>query len=168
MCYVSSISLVLAILLLAACGGGSPSGNGMSGEVTVAGSTTVQPLAEVLGEAFTASYPGVRITVQGGGSSVGVKSAGEGTVDVGMASRAIKDSELQEFPDLQVYRIARDGIAVVTHQDVPVDNLTIDQVREIFDGQISNWSEVGGPDTPIVVVSREEGSGTRAAFERRW
>jgi phosphate transport system substrate-binding protein len=163
--YMLSISLLAAVLLLVACGGGAPSGIGMSGEITVAGSTTVQPLAEVLGEAFTASHPDVRITVQGGGSSVGVKSAGEGTVDVGMASRAIQDSELQEFPDLRVYTIARDGIAVVTHLDVPVDNLTTDQVREIFDGQITNWSEVGGPNTSIVVVSREEGSGTRAAFE---
>jgi phosphate transport system substrate-binding protein len=163
--YMLSISLLAAVLLLVACGGGASSGIRMSGEITVAGSTTVQPLAEVLGEAFTASHPDVRITVQGGGSSVGVKSAGEGTVDVGMASRAIQDSELQEFPDLRVYTIARDGIAVVTHLDVPVDNLTTDQVREIFDGQITNWSEVGGPNTSIVVVSREEGSGTRAAFE---
>ncbi len=112
-----------------------------------------------------ASHPQVRVTVQGGGSSVGVKSAGEGTVDVGMASRPIKDSELQEFPDLQIFTIARDGIAIVTNPDVPVDELTKDQVREIFAGDITNWSEVGGPDVPIVVISREEGSGTRDAFE---
>lgn len=164
--YILSVSLLLAVSLLAACaGGGAPSAGELSGEITVAGSTTVQPLAEVLGEAFMASHPQVRVTVQGGGSSVGVKSAGEGTVDVGMASRAIKDSELQEFPDLQIFTIARDGIAIVTNPDVPVDELTKDQVREIFAGDITNWSEVGGPDAPIVVVSREEGSGTRGAFE---
>jgi phosphate transport system substrate-binding protein len=163
--YLLTASLLVATLLVAACGGSTPTGNGMSGEITAAGSTTVQPLAEVLGEAFTASHPDVRVTVQGGGSSVGVKSAGEGTVDVGMASRAVKDSELQEFAGLQIYTIARDGIAIVTYLDVPVDDLTKDQVREIFAGQITNWSEVGGPDAPIVVVSREEGSGTRGAFE---
>ncbi len=137
----------------------------LSGEITEAGSTTVQPLAEKLAEAFSAQHPKVEITVQGGGSSVGVKSAGEGTVDVGAASREVKESELQEFPDLVIHTIARDGIAIVAHPDVPVDGLTKEQVKGIFAGEITNWSEVGGPDKPIVVVSREEGSGTRAAFE---
>jgi len=140
-------------------------GTGLSGQITEAGSTTVQPLAEKLAEAFSAQHPEVEITVQGGGSSVGVKSAAEGTVDVGAASREIKDSEMQEFPDLVVHTIARDGIAIVAHPDVAVDGLTKDEVKDIFAGEITNWSEVGGPDKPIVVVSREEGSGTRAAFE---
>ena len=137
----------------------------LSGQITEAGSTTVQPLAEKLAEAFSAKHPQVEITVQGGGSSVGVKSAGEGTVDVGAASRQVKESELQEFPDLVVHTIARDGIAIVAHPDAPLDGLTTEQVKGIFAGEITNWSEVGGPDKPIVVVSREEGSGTRAAFE---
>lgn len=137
----------------------------LSGSISVAGSTTVQPLAEKLAEAFNAQHPDVQIDVQGGGSSVGVKSAGQGTVDVGMASREIKQSELDEYPDLKVFTIARDGIAIVTHPDVPVDGLTREQVKGIFAGDITNWSEVGGPDKPIVVVAREEGSGTRAAFE---
>ena len=140
-------------------------GIGLSGEITEAGSTTVQPLAEKLAEAFSAQHPEVEITVQGGGSSVGVKSAGEGTVDVGAASREVKESELQEFPDLVIHTIARDGIAIVAHPDVLLNGLTTEQVRDIFAGEITNWSAVGGPDKPIVVVSREEGSGTRAAFE---
>ena len=133
--------------------------------ITLAGSTTVQPLAEKLAEAFTAKNPSAEVTVQGGGSSVGVKSVGQGTVDIGNASRDVKDSEKQDYPDVQVFTIARDGIAVVTHPDVPVSGLSKDQVRDIFAGEITNWSEVGGPDKPIVVISREEGSGTRAAFE---
>ena len=136
-----------------------------AGEISVAGSTTVQPLAEKLAEAFTAANPDVRIDVQGGGSSVGVKSAGENQVDIGAASREVKDSELSEFPNLNVFTIARDGIAIVVHPDVAVDGLAKDEVRDIFAGEVANWSEVGGPDKAIVVVSREEGSGTRGAFE---
>jgi len=137
----------------------------LSGKITVAGSTTVQPLAEKLAEAFSAKHPKVQITVQGGGSSVGVKSAGQGTVDVGAASREVKDSEKRKFPDLKVYTIARDGIAIVVHPDVSLDGLTKEQVKSIFAGEITNWKDFGGSDRPIVVVSREEGSGTRAAFE---
>jgi phosphate transport system substrate-binding protein len=137
----------------------------MGGAIGLAGSTTVQPVAEKLGTAFKAANPDVQIDVQGGGSSVGVKSAGEGTVDIGMASREVKDSEIDEFPSLVIHTIARDGIAIVVHPGVAVDGLTVDQVRNIFSGAITNWSEVGGPDKAIVVVSREEGSGTRAAFE---
>ena len=142
-----------------------PEPEGEMAKISVAGSTTVQPLAELFSEAFTAQNPNVEIDVQGGGSSVGVKSAGEGTADVGMASRKIKDSELEEFPNLAIHTVARDGIAVAVHPDVEVDGLTLDEARAIFAGEITNWSEVGGPDTPITVVSREEGSGTRGAFE---
>ena len=134
-------------------------------QISVAGSTTIQPIAEKCAEAFKSVRPDVQIDVQGGGSSVGVKSAGEGTVDVGMASREIKDSELDEFPELNIFVIAQDGIAIAVNPGVAVDGLTKDQVQEIFAGTITNWSEVGGPDKPIVVVSREEGSGTRGAFE---
>jgi len=143
----------------------TPAEAGLSGKIVEAGSTTVQPLAEKLAEAFSAKYPQVQITVQGGGSSVGVKSAGQGTVDVGAASREVKDSEREKYPDLVVHTIARDGIAIVAHPDVPLEGLTKEQVKNIFAGEITNWSDVGGPDKPIVVVSREEGSGTRAAFE---
>jgi phosphate transport system substrate-binding protein len=165
------MTLIALSLLLAACGPtGNPSAaptsaSTLSGTITVAGSTTVQPLAEELAEAFMAANPGVKIQVQGGGSSVGVKSAGQGTVDIGTASREIKDTELAEFPDLKIYTIAIDGIAIVTHPEVNVSDLTVEQVRDIFSGKITNWKEVGGPDRPIVVVSREEGSGTRGAFE---
>jgi len=137
----------------------------LSGQIQLAGSTTVQPLAEVLAEAFMAENPDVTIEVQGGGSSVGVTSAGEGTVAIGNASRNVKESEFEEFPDLQVYTIAYDGIAIVTNPDLELPSLSIDQVKAIFAGEITNYSEVGGADAEIIVVSREEGSGTRAAFE---
>lgn len=138
---------------------------GLSGQIQIAGSTTVQPLAEVLGEAFMAENPDVTIEIQGGGSSVGVTSAGEGTVDIGNASRNVKESEFEEFPELIVHTIAYDGIAIVTNPDLELPSLSIEQVKAIFAGEITNYSEVGGPEAEIVVVSREEGSGTRAAFE---
>jgi phosphate transport system substrate-binding protein len=134
-------------------------------KLSLAGSTTVQPLAEVLGEAYMAMNPNVVIEVQGGGSSVGVTSAGEDTVDIGMASREIKSSEFDTFPALQVFTIARDGIAIVTNPGTELPSLSVEQVRNIFAGEITDFSEVGGPNAPITVVSREEGSGTRAAFE---
>jgi phosphate transport system substrate-binding protein len=143
----------------------APASSGLSGQLQLAGSTTVQPLAEKLAEAFMKLNPDLTIEVQGGGSSVGVTSAGEGTVDIGMASREIKSSETDQFPNLQIFTIAFDGIAIVTNPGVELSSLTIEQVRSIFSGEITNFSEVGGPDAPITVVSREEGSGTRAAFE---
>ena len=137
----------------------------LSGELNVVGSTTVQPVAEVLAEAFEVLEPDVIIFVQGGGSSVGVRSTVDGSADIGMASREIKLSELQENPELRVHTIARDGIAIVTEPGVTVDNLSKEQIRDIFAGEITNWNEVGGENLVITVVAREEGSGTRAAFE---
>ncbi|HAF61832.1 MAG TPA: phosphate-binding protein [Anaerolineaceae bacterium] len=143
----------------------APVEEALSGQLQLAGSTTVQPLAEVLAESFMDANPDVVVEIQGGGSSVGVTSAGEGTVDIGNASRGIKDSEFETFPNLTVYTIAFDGIAIVTNPELDIPTLSLEQVRGIFSGEITNFSEVGGPDAEIVIVSREEGSGTRAAFE---
>jgi len=174
------IAMVAGLVFAAGCGeseepareGGETAGGGqqtqeevLTGELNVQGSTTVQPLAERLAEGFEALHGEVRINVGGGGSSVGVKSAGDGSADIGMASRVVKESEFEEYPDIVVHTIARDGIAVVGHADVTVDDMSVEQIRGIFAGEITNWSEVGGRDAEIVVVSREEGSGTRAAFE---
>lgn len=164
-----------AMALFSACGEGgeTPAADGSNGdsgqnetiEISVVGSTTVQPLAELLSEAFEAVAPNVIVTVSGGGSSVGVKSASEQSADIGMASREIKESEIAECPELVIHTIARDGIAVVTSMDVDVESITLDQARAIFAGEITDWAEVGGAAGLITIVSREEGSGTRAAFE---
>jgi phosphate transport system substrate-binding protein len=141
----------------------NPSNPGeLSGEITEAGSTTVQPVAEKLAFAFMSMHPKVNIVIQGGGSSTGVKSAAEGTVDIGAASRELKSNEVGTVVE---HVLARDGIAIVAHPSQTVSNLTKDQVRQIFAGEITNWSEVGGGNENINVVSREEGSGTRGAFE---
>lgn len=129
--------------------------------ITAAGSTSVQPIMEMLAQEYMATHRGLRINVQGGGSSAGVKAAATGTAQIGMASRELKPSE----KGLWEFVLAYDGIAVVTHPSNPVANLTLDQIKGIFTGQITNWAEVGGTDAPIHLVNREAGSGTRGAFE---
>jgi len=140
-----------------------PSGSEPSGEIALAGSTTVQPVAERLANSFMSLHPGVNIVVQGGGSSVGVKSAAEGIADIGTASRELKQSE--HDLGLVVHIIARDGIAIVAHPSQTVTTLAKEQVKGIYAGEITRWSEVGGADEEIHIVAREEGSGTRGAFE---
>ena len=177
MTFGSRLLTVLAsmVLLMAACGGGEDTDTAASlgevqeeileGDLNLVGSTTVQPLAEVLAASFETINPDVTVYVQGGGSSVGVRSAADQSADIGMASREVKVSELQENPEIVVHTIARDGIAVVAEPGCTVGELTVDQVRRIFAGEITNWNELGGGDMTITVVAREEGSGTRAAFE---
>ncbi|HOP26097.1 MAG TPA: substrate-binding domain-containing protein, partial [Candidatus Sabulitectum sp.] len=168
---LAAILALSAMALFSACGEAeeTPAAEGTpqeeTVEISVVGSTTVQPLAELLSEAYEAVDPNVIITVSGGGSSVGVKSIDNGTAHIGMASREIKESEIAENPEIVIHTIARDGIAIVTYPGFAVDELTMDQVRDIFAGEITRWNAVGGPNEMITVVAREEGSGTRAAFE---
>ena len=135
-----------------------------TGTLTLAGSTSVQPLAEVLAEAFMAMHPDVIVEVQGGGSSAGVTAAVEGNADIGNASRNLKSSEIEEHPELVNVEIAFDGIAIVVNPGVGTLDLTLEQVRAIFSGEITNFSEVGGSDEAIIVINREASSGTRGAF----
>lgn len=134
----------------------------LSGALTIAGSTSVQPFSEVLAEKFMADNKGVQINVQGGGSSVGIEAAVSGAANIGASSRALKDEE--KAKGLVDTKIALDGIAVVVNPANTVTGLKAEQVMNIYLGNIKNWKEVGGPDAPITVVTREEGSGTRDAF----
>jgi len=136
-------------------------GKNLSGTITVAGSTTVQPLAELLADEFMSENPDVQVTIGGGGTSVGITSVNNGTVDIGSASRDLKSDE----PQLVKHLLAKDGIAIIVKPGNPVSGLTKAQVRDIFGGVIKNWKDVGGPDHAINVVVRESGSGTRTAFE---
>jgi phosphate transport system substrate-binding protein len=135
----------------------------LSGNITESGSTTVQPLAEQLRDVFQLKYPKVTVTIQGGGTAVGIKAAQDGTVDIGAASRALTAAEKATLVDTV---IARDGIAVIVNPaQKNITNLTKAQVRDIFSGKITNWKDLGGDNKAIVLVSREEGAGTRAAFQ---
>ncbi|MDI9471796.1 MAG: phosphate ABC transporter substrate-binding protein [Tissierellia bacterium] len=142
----------------------APQVEGVTGKIVVVGSTSVSPTIEKLAADFMENVePGVTIEVQSVGSSAGIKAAGDGTGDIGMASRNIKEEE--KALGLDEYILGFDGIAVVTHPSNEVKDLSSEQIQKIFAGEITNWSEVGGKDVEIIVVSREEGSGTRGAFE---
>jgi phosphate transport system substrate-binding protein len=140
-----------------------PTAEPLSGKVTFAGSTTVQPLAAALGQAFNETYPNVTLDIAAGGSSVGIKAIHDGTVDIGMASRALS---AEEADGIETHKIAVDVLAVVVHPDNPIDDLTYDQLAAIYRGEILNWKELGGPDAGIVAGIRETTSGTRKAFDK--
>ncbi|CAD7772357.1 PBP superfamily domain protein [Candidatus Methanoperedenaceae archaeon GB37] len=141
------------------------SGSIESVKLQIAGSTTVLPIAEECARIFMEKHPGSRIDVAGGGSSHGIKSVADGTVDIGTASRNLKDSEREAHPELLPHAIARDGVAVIVHPSNPITGLTMEELQQIYTGKITNWKDLGGDDAGIVVVSREEGSGTRDCFE---
>ncbi len=138
--------------------------------VRIAGSTTVLPIAQAGAEAFMDQFPEVNLTVRGGGSSVGIASIISGTADIGDASRNIKNKEIVQARENGVnpveHAVANDGIAIVLHKSNPVKALTTDQVQAIYTGKISNWSEVGGPNKPIVCISRDVASGTFEVFNK--
>lgn len=135
----------------------------LEGTVEVVGSTSVTPVAQSMAEAFMSKNPGVKVNVQGVGSTAGVKAAHDGTADIGMASRNLKEAEKEWGLDEHV--IAYDGIAVVVHPSNGITGLSKEDVTKIFKKEVTNWKELGGKDKEIIVVSRESGSGTRGAFE---
>ena len=135
-------------------------------KLQVAGSTTVLPIAEECARVFMENNPGSRIYVSGGGSSHGVKAVADGTVNIGDASRDMKASEQASYPDLVTHAIAKDGVAIVVHPESRVSDLTMQELSSIYTGKITNWLDVGGDDAEIMVVAREEGSGTRDCFEQ--
>lgn len=135
----------------------------VSGTITMAGSTSMEKLANAVAESFMAKYPNVTVTAEFTGSSAGIESVLAGSVNIGNASRALKDSEKESGAVENI--VAIDGIAVVTDSANAVADLTKEQLVSIYTGQTTNWSELGGVDSAIVVVGREAGSGTRGAFE---
>jgi len=137
-------------------------------KITIAGSTTVLPIAQATAEVFMDNNPEINISVRGGGSSVGIAGIMAGTVDIGDASRHIKSKELASAREsgINPYEniVANDGIAIVVHKNNSLRDLTLEQIKDIYTGKISNWKEVGGPTMPIVVISRDVSSGTFEVF----
>lgn len=135
----------------------------LSGTISMAGSTSMEKLANAVAESFMAKYPGVTVTAEFTGSSAGIEAVTAGSVDIGNSSRALKDEEKEAGAVENI--VAIDGIAVVTDHANTVSGLTKDQLISVYKGEVKSWSELGGEDAPIVVIGREAGSGTRGAFE---
>lgn len=143
--------------------GTEPAAADLSGNISLSGSTSMEKLANALAESFMEKYPNVTVTPEFTGSSAGIEAVIAGSVDIGNSSRALKDSEKEAGAVENI--VAIDGIAVVVDKANPVTGLTKEQLISIYKGETKNWSEVGGNNSPIVVIGREAGSGTRGAFE---
>ncbi|MFZ2071814.1 MAG: phosphate ABC transporter substrate-binding protein [Halobacteriota archaeon] len=143
----------------------SPAGAGLSGKLTLAGSTTVLPINQECARLLMEKNPALRMSVSGGGSGHGVKAVGAGEIDIGAASRDVKSEEMEAYPDMKPVGIGKDSVAVVVHPSNPVSELTMEQASQIFSGELKNWKDIGGADEAIRVITREEGSGTREVFE---
>lgn len=148
--------LALGVAFSAGCSGGRS-----RNELTLAGSTSIQPFADKWAEVFMARHPDLGVNVQGGGSSAGIQACKSGACQIGMASRELKGDE----KDLTEIVVARDGLAIIVHPSNPARGLRIAEVKQIFSGDLTDWKPLGGPDKRITVVTREEGSGTRGAFQ---
>lgn len=156
---------ILAITAAAAVAGLA----GASDKIVIDGSTTVGPIAKAFAEYYMKANPEVNITVSESGSGNGAKSMINGTCDVAIMSRPMKDTEFKACADNGVMPVAHvvalDGLPILVHPSNPVQDLTVEQVRKIYLGEITNWSEVGGPDQKIVMISRDTNSGTYETFE---
>ncbi|MGE5580449.1 MAG: phosphate ABC transporter substrate-binding protein [Bacillota bacterium] len=153
---------VLACVLSWLAAGCARPGGQSGASITLAGSTSVQPFAEMLAEEYAKEFPDrPAVNVQGGGSSAGARAALTGAAQIGMMSRDLAASENELVPVV----MAKDAIVLVVHPSNPVQGLSKEQVKDIYSGRIVSWDQVGGHPSPIHVVSREEGSGTRGAFD---
>jgi phosphate transport system substrate-binding protein len=141
----------------------SDNAKNLSGSISMAGSTSMEKVANSLAEAFMAKYPNVIISPEFTGSGAGIEALIAGSTNIGNSSRALTEEE--KGKGAVENRICLDGIAVITHKSNKVPNFTKDDLAKIYKGEITNWKDLSGADQPIVVVGREAGSGTRDAFE---
>lgn len=155
-------TVALSAAVLAGCSGGAAEEQ-VEGTVTTDGSTSMEKVIGGLGEAFEEENPGVTFTYNPTGSGSGITAVTEGRCDIGLSSRDLKDEELAQ--GLTETVLAKDGIAIVVNPENKVDDLTVEQIADIFTGKITNWKEVGGDDAEIVLIGREAGSGTRDGSE---
>ena len=147
------------------CGSNSENNTASSKDTTtisISGSTSVGPLMEKIQEKYEEENNNVTLEIQQNGSGAGIKDVISGISEIGMSSRELKD---EEKGSVQGTTVAYDGIALLVNPENPVKNISLEDVKKIYTGEITNWKEIGGDDAPIVVVSREEGSGTRDAFQ---
>ena len=165
-----ALCAVMVLGILAGCGqkgNDTPKNNdnstALSGSVSTNGSTSMEKVIGALSEQFMADNSGVTVTYDPTGSGAGIEAVKNGSTDIGLASRALKDQE--KSAGLQETTVALDGIAIIVNKDSKVADLTVEQLKKMFTGEITNWKDVGGDDGEIVLVGREAGSGTRDGFE---
>ena len=160
------LTMAVAVSLLAGCGNSSGNGGTSTGSksatVSTDGSTSMEKVIGYLSEAYMEDNSGVKVTYNPTGSSAGIQAVSEGRCDIGLSSRDLKDDEAKA---LEGKVVAIDGIAMVVNPENKATDLTVDQIAKIYTGEITNWSEVGGDDAPIVLIGREAASGTRDGFE---
>ncbi|MDA3898928.1 MAG: PstS family phosphate ABC transporter substrate-binding protein [Spirochaetes bacterium] len=165
-----SISLVAILLTLFIAVSGSCSREKTGETVVVKGSTTVLPITQIAAEAFR-EKTGIAVSIEGSGSGNGVKAIIDGTTDIGNSSRAMKPKELEEAKNngvnVKEIIVAYDMIIPIVHPENPVSDLTLDQLKGIYDGSITNWSQVGGEDENITVISRDTSSGTYEVWSEK-
>ncbi|MBC8401398.1 MAG: PstS family phosphate ABC transporter substrate-binding protein [Candidatus Marinimicrobia bacterium] len=168
---MKKIIKVLLIVTLALTGCTKKDTTSRSNYLTIKGSDTMVHLASNWAESYISSHADANISVTGGGTGTGIAALINGTTDICIASRKIKDQEIklarENGDQPQEHVVARDGIAVVVNPDNPVRELTVDQIGRIFRGSYANWKKVNGPDAPILILSRESSSGTYVFFQRR-
>lgn len=160
------LTLAMSLSLLAACGGTKDSAEqpaSLSGAVSTNGSTSMEKVIGVLSEQFMTDNEGVTVTYDAAGSGAGIEAAANGSADIGLSSRALKDEETAA--GLVGTTVALDGIAVIVNPANGVENLTMGEIAKIFTGEITDWSQLGGSAGTISCVGREAGSGTRDGFE---
>ena len=173
-----ALSAVMALALLAGCGNqtdnnssnndnGSDAGDtpaaSVSGTVSTDGSTSMEKVNGALSESYMAANKDVTVNYNPTGSGAGITAVQEGTCDIGLSSRALKDEE--KAAGLKETVLAYDGIAIIVHPDNPVSDLSIEQIAKLYTGEITNWKDVGGSDAEVVLIGREAASGTRDGFE---
>lgn len=161
-CGGSASSAAASSTSAAAGSAASSAAAALSGNVATGGSTSMKNVIAALTEGFAEVEPGVTVSYDPTGSGAGITGAADKTLDIGLSSRALKDDEKA---DVDGTTIALDGIAIIVNNASKVEDLTVDQLKQMFTGEITNWSEVGGDDGEIVLIGREAGSGTRDGFE---
>ncbi|EHM09281.1 phosphate binding protein [Thermanaerovibrio velox DSM 12556] len=158
-------ALASVVLLVGLCG------SAMAGEIVMNGSTTVLPFAQSAAEAYMKAHPEVKISVSGGGSGNGIKALIDGIAHIANASRAMKKEEVEKAKSKGInpveHVVAFDCIVPIVNPSNPISDLTVDQLRDIYTGKIKNWKDVGGPDKPIVVITRDTSSGTYEVWEEK-
>lgn len=160
---------VLLLLLQTSCDSGEKDASGSRKMISVKGSDTMVHLTSSWAEQYMAQHPDAQVSVTGGGSGTGIAGLLNGTTDICASSRDLQDKEralaVQKKIDLVEHAVARDGLAIIVNPANPVTELSMDQLRKIFTGQYANWQDVGGPDLPVIVLSRESSSGTFVFFQ---